>query len=407
MDSTNNRTRSLSIACATLASILAFTWLFLIVRYNYGGNWTGLFCIGEQSAMPPLLSDQSLYRFPQSPGYDGQFYYYIAQDPLLEADSVQYVDNPPLRWRRILLPALAHLLAMGRKEFVAPAYIGIVLASVFLGTWWLSRFCQRLGYNALWGSCFLMIPGVAVSLDRMTVDVLLVALCIAFGFYGMAAPSWRIYPVLLFAPLARETGFILVLGFCLFCLLERRRREALLGMAMAVPWLTWALYLRIRLWPDGTPWMTAVPLGGLIKRILHPAQFEITGRWLAIAAVLDYAAVWGVFFALLTAGIFVWTRKTGLLELTSVVFALLAMYVGKGDVWGETYAFGRTMSPILVWPALLAASSRQWWMFLPLAFTVPRIGFQIMTVSIPIMHGLANDVVTLVRYASIAHSTTR
>src|SRR5213593_2210339 len=50
-----------------------------------------------------------------------------------------------------------------------------------------------------------------------------------------------------------------------------------------VPWLTWALYLRIRLWPDGTPWMTAVPLGGLIKRLLHPAQFEITGRWLAIA----------------------------------------------------------------------------------------------------------------------------
>jgi hypothetical protein len=170
-------------------------------------------------------------------------------------------------------------------------------------------------------------------------------------------------------------------------------------MAMAVPWLVWALYLRIRLWPDGTPWLTAVPFGGLVKRILHPAQFEITGLWLAIAALADYVAVWGICLAFLAAVLFVWTRNAGLLELTTVVFALSAMSVGKADVWTDAYAFGRTMSPILAWTALLGAASRRWWMLLPLACTLPRITLQIVTVSLPAMRGLSNDIVILLRQA--------
>jgi hypothetical protein len=219
-DSAHDYGKRRSLACATLAVTIVFTWQLLGVRYNYGGNWTGLFCIGERSVTPPSLSDLSLYRFPQSPGYDGQFYYFIAQDPFLKADSAQYVDNPPLRWRRILLPALARLLAMGRRHLVARSYIGFVLASAFLGTYWLSRLCQSFGYDALWALCFLMIPGVAVSLDRMTVDILLVALCMAFGLYGAVAPSWRIYPVLLFAPLVRETGLIRARLLPLLCSAE-------------------------------------------------------------------------------------------------------------------------------------------------------------------------------------------
>jgi hypothetical protein len=387
MESTRSHEWIQSLACAVLATMIAFTWQFLIVRHNYGGNWTGLFCIGESSVVPPSLSEERLYRFPKSSGYDGQFYYYIAHDPFVKRDSLQYVDNPPLRWRRILLPALAHFLALGRRDFVAQAYIATVLASVFLGTWWLSRFCQSLGYCAFWGLCFLMIPGVAVSLDRMTVDILLVALCIAFSFYGVASPSWKIYPVLLFAPLVRETGLILVIAFCLFCLLGRRGKEAVLGIAMAIPWLAWTLYLRSILWSDGTPWLTAIPFRGLASRLLDPVQFEITGRWLAIAAVLDYVALLGVCLAFFFAVIFVCRKNFGLLELTTVVFTFSVMWVGKADVWADAYALGRTMSPLLVWLALLAVLSRQWWMLLPLALNIPRIAQQIVTISIPIMRG--------------------
>jgi hypothetical protein len=179
-----------SFGCAALALALAWAWLFFDVRYNYGGNWTGLFCIGDKLALPPSLVDRDLYRVPQSQGYDGQFYYYVSHDPFLQGEFLQYVDNSPLRWRRILLPVLAYVTAFGRADFIPAAYIGIVLASVFAGSWWLSRLCQSASCNAVWGLSFLMVPAVATSLDRMTVDSLLAALCVAFAS-GTARPRDR------------------------------------------------------------------------------------------------------------------------------------------------------------------------------------------------------------------------
>ena len=211
----------------------------------------------------------------------------------MQGEFLQYVDNSPLRWRRILLPALAYLVAWGGADFIAPAYVGIVLASVFAGSWWLSRLCHGASFSPFWGVCFLIVPAVTVSLDRMTVDSLLAALCVAFAYYGVHQPSWKIYPVLLLAPLVRETGLVLPVAFGLACFLQKRFREAALGMAMAVPWLGWMLFVHVKLWSDATPWLSAIPLSGLVTRTFEPVQFEITGPWLALAAVLDYLALLG------------------------------------------------------------------------------------------------------------------
>ncbi len=296
MDQSPDQKRQ-SLACALLAVVLALAWLFLDVRYNYRGNWTGLFCIGDETTLPASLAGRNLYRFPQSKGYDGQFYYFIAHDPFLQGDTKNHLDNPPLRWRRILLPALSYLAALGRVDLITAAYVGMVLAAVGAGAWWLSRFCQSARYGAFWGLCFLAVPGVAVSLDRMTVDVLLAALSVAFAVYSVAEVSWKIYPILLLAPLVRETGLALILAFCLFSLVHRQFQQAALGAAMACPWAAWALFVRLKLWPDGTPWTSGIPLAGLVARTLDPVQFAITGRWFVLAALLDYVALLGVWLA--------------------------------------------------------------------------------------------------------------
>src|SRR5262249_48793333 len=101
-----------SLVTAVAAVGLAFAWQCLAVRYDYRGDWTGLFCIGDGSRLPPELARTNPYRFPHSPGYDGQFYFYIARAPSPRGEAVGYVDNPPLRWRRILVPFAAHLLAL-------------------------------------------------------------------------------------------------------------------------------------------------------------------------------------------------------------------------------------------------------------------------------------------------------
>src|SRR6266545_4885997 len=44
-------------------------------------------------------------------GYDGQFYWQIARDPL---GAAQFLDNPPYRYQRILFPIVVRLLAFGQ-----------------------------------------------------------------------------------------------------------------------------------------------------------------------------------------------------------------------------------------------------------------------------------------------------
>jgi hypothetical protein len=247
-----------------------------------------------------------------------------------------------------------------------------------------------------------MVPAVATSLDRMTVDGLLAALCIAFAYYGVYQPSWKIYPVLLLAPLSRETGLVLPAAFCLFCIFHRRFKEAALGMAMTLPWLGWTLFVQVRLWRDATPWLSAIPFGGLVTRTLAPVQFEITGQWLAVAAFLDYLALLGLWFALWLAAGFIWKKKFGLLELATAIFACSVMFVAKADVWADAYAFARTMSPMLIWLALLGISAGSLKLLVPMTLSIPRIAQQIGTMSMSFPRGMLHDATILVSLCILA-----
>jgi len=70
--------------------------------------------------MDPLSLAQIGTRFSQgdpagSEGYDGQFAYFIAVDPL---GAAPLIDVPAYRYQRIVYPLLARLLALGRREWI-------------------------------------------------------------------------------------------------------------------------------------------------------------------------------------------------------------------------------------------------------------------------------------------------
>ena len=60
-----------------------FAWWTLKVYAGHGGNWTALYCTGSRAILPPALHTENIYLFPDSWGYDGQFYHFIAHDPWL------------------------------------------------------------------------------------------------------------------------------------------------------------------------------------------------------------------------------------------------------------------------------------------------------------------------------------
>ncbi len=347
---------------------------------NYAGNWTGLFYTGEYGRIPASLAAERIHTIPADPGYDGQFYHYIAHDPFLSSGMADYVDNPRLRWRRILVPALAWLAAAGRSRRIDPAFFAVILAFVFLGSYWLSRYCRSYGLSPGWGLTFALVPAVVVSIDRMTIDAALAALCVGFALYAEAEPSWKLYPVLALAPLARETGLLLVFAWCAFLLARKDWKRTLLYATALAPCGAWLAFLASRTGPDLTSWSSWVPLGGLLTRTLHPVQYAVTGRWLALAAVTDYLAVLGIWlaFGFAVTVLALRTRKLTPLETTAAAFAVFLAFLAKPDIWSETYAFGRTLSPLLLLLGLSGVARRAWWRLAPLGMVLPRIALQIL-----------------------------
>ena len=53
-----------------------------------------------------------------------------------------------------------------------------------------------------------------VTIDRLTIDVALAALCVAFAIEVQRGPSWRLWLVMAAAALSRETGLLLITGYC-------------------------------------------------------------------------------------------------------------------------------------------------------------------------------------------------
>ncbi len=334
-----------------IAVALAIAWQFAVVERKYDGNWTGLYYTGAQGALPPQLAGEDVYRFPGRTGYDGQYYHYIAHDPWMLRGIEKYVDNPSLRWRRILLPGLAWLLAFGQDEYVDSVYFGLVLAFVALGAWWTGK-----ALGPMWAPAFLLVPAVLVSLDRMTVDVSTAALTV-----GALVQPWVALPL---AGLSRETGLVLIFAVAI----ARKNWRFLL---CALPALAWYGYVHVHTGADQTAWLG---FGGLFERTLHPIQFPVTSHWLRAAAALDYLALLGIWTGIVLC---TFLRRLGTAEWIAILFASFALCLGKRDIWADAYAFGRTLSPLLIALAMIAVRDRKPAFALPLLLVLPRILFQL------------------------------
>ena len=376
-----NSVRS-SYAVALLGFLAAAAWLALNVAGTYHGHASGLFYTGSSTALPSSLGEDHTYRVSDETGYDAQFYHLIAHDPLIQRCFSPYVDNPRLRWRRIGLPGVAALLAAGNDRYVDYTYIGLQLGFVFLGVFWLSRLGWRNGRHPAWGFAFLLVPAVLVSLDRMTVDLPLAALCIGFVLYGTPANDvhnkvpWGFYVILGSAALVRETGILLIAAWCLHSSLRRNWRATAAGACCAAPALVWYLYVHSAMPLDGTAWFAGYPFSGLIERTIKGIDAPIYTTWLRWAAGLEEVAIAGIWLALLISCSLAWRRQWGLVELTAILFMAFSATLGKFDIWASAYATARTMSPLLIMLALLSLSGRGWVYTLPLLLVLPRIALQ-------------------------------
>ncbi|WP_206612150.1 hypothetical protein [Aureimonas ureilytica] len=87
-----------------------------------------------------------LYETPGHVGWDGQFYYYIANDLRLTADTISHLDSPTYRYQRIGLALAANFVALlTLQSWVTPfIYWGTNVLLVAAGAFALASIIKRL-----------------------------------------------------------------------------------------------------------------------------------------------------------------------------------------------------------------------------------------------------------------------
>lgn len=350
-------TKALKFAFLAIALVLAWQWA--TVRANYGGNWTALYCTGALQPHPALVESEHIYIFPNSTGYDGQLYHYVAHDPFLRSGLSAYVDDARLRYRRVLVPMLAHMLALGRQQWIDPAYELVFLLTVWFGVYWSCRLAGA------WGLLFLLIPAIPVMMDRLVVDGALAALAVGFIYYH-DGPRWKFLLILACAALTRETGFFLVAAAFLW-------RPRILTAASAAPALVWYAYVTARTPASGYPF-SITPLSGVLHVLANPWHYPSGTPFPDVLIVADYFAVIGGLLAIALA--FSLIRRTDPVAIAAALFAALAVVIQRADLWQNVYDIGRLQSPLLVCLAGIAVRDRKLWLLAPVAMILPRLAMQ-------------------------------
>lgn len=340
---------------ALLAMALALSWQSLTVHANYGGNWTGLFRTGAEKPVPQNLLASTL-RSTHPIGYDGQFYRFLAHDPLLLHHTADYLDNPALRSRRILVPLLAWLIAGGQHPAIDGVYILLIGASVFAGVYWLGLIMAHQGRSPAWGLLFLAVPATLVGIDTMTIDVVLAALVACFAWQVQSGRRRWLWLTVAAAPLIRETGLVLVAACVIVALWRREWSRAACWLIAAVPFVVWVAYV-LSVFPEtSTAPRALIPPQyvpqlrlGILLAFVSPEDYpNLTPGVELLVQILDRVCLLGVMAAAVLAAAQLRTTKWTETTLVLGAFAAIVPALSGRQLWLPVYGYGRLLSPLFL-----------------------------------------------------------
>jgi hypothetical protein len=278
-----------------MAAVAVLTAMVLLLSLRFEGNVTGFFRIGDVFPLSPSLPEGEVLVHRGEAGYDGQFFLALAYDPLLRREgTLAALDSPRYRARRILYPALAHLIALGSPRAIpwALVFLNVVSAISLVGL---------LSFGALretsWKALeVLAFQGLWVCLTVSTADLMALAFLVAaLGFYT-SRRSVGTALCLLFASLTRETYLLHAALFAGLSLRQRRWREALTIAAGQVPMVAWNAWVMLRVPSGGSAVREnfGLPFAGLGGAVLKLLEGGLTGKHLyeglSLALLLGVAA---------------------------------------------------------------------------------------------------------------------
>jgi hypothetical protein len=189
--------------------VLAVAVLFAIVLggrlHTYHDNATGFVLFGQQWVQFTHPPRGALINSPG--GYDGQFFYIQAKDPLvLRAQTVAAFRgaNEAFRLQRVAYPALAWVLAAGRQSALPWSMLALNVLVVLLITGGFAVYARDRGWSAWWALAVGLLAGFLTGTLRDLSDPLAVASALGGLMMWRGGRRWWAAALLTVAVLARE-----------------------------------------------------------------------------------------------------------------------------------------------------------------------------------------------------------
>jgi hypothetical protein len=334
-----------------LVVILGYVGVTVVALRPYDFNPTGPIRIGTMLPAERFWTPST--RVEPGVGYDGQWFFYIAHDPLLrEPDPETFLDLPAYRYARILYPTLAWALALGQPAALPWTLLAVNLLAVLGGTVACLDLLGQLGASRWLALAFAFSPPMMIGVSAMLAEPTSFALVVA----GLAlAVRGRHRPagvILALAVLAREPSILIPLGLGLYALgrLDWRRGAAyLLPLGVPVAWHL-SIWIRLGALPSSqSPSNFGLPFGGAYYRfgLLLGWHAPMLGEPVPSGNVLSEAVIVATSAAIILVGLLkIVERRDAFAWLLWLQAVLL---VGTSPVvWADLYSYGRVLGLLYV-----------------------------------------------------------
>ncbi len=362
--------------------VIAFLgWLgFALARWQiWAKGHLSLFIMAGHVYTHPAQLPRGLPLVP-SDGYDGQFYYRLALDPLnWNKTAFGITMDQSYRYTRIGYPVLAWLVAAGQHQLVPIALVVVNLLAVAAMAVLGGMFARDSGRHALWGLAFAAYFGLVISVGRDTAEPLAEA-CMLGGLlayrraessarsprqmYALTTAAFAIGTVtretILFAPAAIAVVRIVAI-------IRRRANPGLADLTWVVPAAVYGLLeIAVHFVVKGEFPLLANTSRNLtvpFKAMLHALHVEIANINTAHLspydiALLEYATL-AIFILAGLAVLFITTAPAH--ERLAFVFFVLQLGLLSGQIWNSTFGEGRSLiEPYLMALVLLLATPQRY-----------------------------------------------
>jgi hypothetical protein len=309
----------------------------------YSGNPTGFILFGNAFAAWTHPPAGALLGSPN--GYDGQFFFVQAQDPLLlHSWTVASLKTAgcAFRLQRMAYPVLAFVLGGGRMSALPTSMLATNILVLVGGCVAFAVYAHRRNWPTKWAVALTLMPGMLLPALRDLSDPLATVSVVTGVLLAQSRRRWAAALALTIAVLTREVMMVVVVAVALHAVFQAwtqrpgGRWQTVLVHSwpqIALPtaaFLTWQAWITLR-----TGGFVGSPSGGF------PVWNLIQEIHWSLSSGLPLYGVWDTVYVILIAVAVVlsaWSlvRRRTLVAAAAVAASLGVLVPTFGDSWSDT-----------------------------------------------------------------------